>query len=212
MIEIDANKFPLCAYFLSGYLSRRVDVANFPYDGGEDLLSRYERIFEAGVSNFGLSKEKLKKRTEFNFDSGDPSCLEAGIAIFRVAEVLRIKGFRALELISPEKDQQGADIVCEKNGVRVCIEVKTITKQSTGGKGHFLEDQLYEKVRTFATKAAAQLTISANILKCEIKILAYVVNWFDHTIFLTQQDLQEIVNNAMHFFSRSGIRPLSEGA
>jgi Holliday junction resolvase len=193
-MRIDVTKFPLCSFFVSDYLSRRTDAANFPPDGGDKLLSRYEKIFESGISNFGLSEEKLKKRTEFNFDSGDPTSLEAGIAILRVAEVLRINGFKALELISPEKDKQGADITCEKNGIRVCIEVKTVTKQSCGVKGHFLEDQLYEKVRTFATKAAAQLKESANVLKCEITILAYVVNWFDHTILLTQEDLQEIVD------------------
>jgi hypothetical protein len=194
MMAIEANKFPLCTYFLHGYLSRRTDTVNFPLVGGEELLSRYEQIFESGVSNFGLPKEKLKKRTEFNFDSGDPTSLEAGIAIFRVAEVLRLHGFGALELINPEKDKQGADIACEKNGIRVCIEVKTITKRSSGLKGHFLEDQLYEKVRTFSTKAAAQLKQSAKTLKCEIKILAYVINWFDHTILLTQQDFQKIVD------------------
>jgi len=74
----------------------------------------------------------------------------------------------------------GLNRTCEKNGVHVCIEVKTVTKQSSGVKEHFLEDQLYEKVRTFATKAAAQLKESANVLKCEIAILACVVNWFHH--------------------------------
>jgi hypothetical protein len=194
MIKIDASKSPLCALFLSGYLSRREDTTNFPIDGGDDLLSRYEKIFESAVSNFGLPKETLKRRTEFNFDSGDPANLEAGIAIFRVAEVLRINGFGAMELIDPEKNKQGADILCEKNGIRVCVEVKTITKQSRGRENFFLEDQLYEKAREVASKAAAQLNLSAEALKCEIKILAYVINWFDQTILLAQQDFQQIVN------------------
>ncbi|HKF46114.1 MAG TPA: hypothetical protein VKB38_02070 [Terracidiphilus sp.] len=195
MTGIDPDKFPLCAHFLSGYLSRRsTDEANFPADGGEELLLRYERIFESGVSNFGLSKEQLKRRTEFNFDSGVPASLEAGIAIFRVAEVLRKSGFSGLKLITPKEGEQGADIACKKNGIRVCVEVKTVTKQSAGQKGQFLEEQLYEKVRSFATKAAAQLKVSAHVLKCEVKLVAFVVNWFDHTIFLTQHNLQEIVN------------------
>ncbi len=99
-----------------------------------------------------------------------------------MAEVLRIYGFSGLELINPEKDRQGADILGNKNGIRVCVEVKTITKQSSGRKDTFLDEQLYEKAREVATKAAAQLELSSKALKCEMKILAYVINWFDQTI------------------------------
>lgn len=195
IMEIDSSKFPLCAHFLSGYLSKRADdSSNFPIDGGDLLLGRYEKILESGLSNFGLSKEQLKKRSEFNFDSADPKILESGIAIFRVAEALRIRGFCDLELITPQSGMQGADILGTKDGIRVCVEVKTITKQSKGREGLFLEDQLYEKAREVATKAATQLVLSAKALRCEVTILAYVVNWFDQAILLTQEEYQQIVD------------------
>jgi hypothetical protein len=105
-----------------------------------------------------------------------------------------MRGFRDLELIQPEPGRQGADISCEKNGLRICVEVKSITKQSKGAEGLFLEDQLYEKVRDFATKAAAQLEQSARALQCDVKLLAIVLNWFAQTVLLGQQEYQQIVN------------------
>jgi Holliday junction resolvase len=194
MLTIDPGKFPLSAFFLAGYLSRTDDPTNFPPNEVSGLLQRYEDIFKSGLSNLGLEKESLKRRSEFNFDSGNAANLESGIAILRVTEALRLAMFSNIALVTPEKGNQGADIVCEKRGVRVCVEVKTITKQSSAREGFFLEEQLYEKAREFATKAAAQLRISAKTLNCEITVLAYVVNWFEHTIYLTQAEYQQVVD------------------
>jgi hypothetical protein len=194
MTTIDYVKFPLCAYFLSGYLSQREDETNFPSNETPALFQRYEDIFRAGLSNLNLTREALKKRSEFNFDSGDAANLEGGIAILRVTEALRLKGFSEIALVSPKKGEQGADIVCDKRGIRVCLEVKAITKQSGGHKDVFMEDQLYEKARENATKAASQLKTSATVLKCKVTVLAYVVNWHPHSIHLTNSDLQQVVN------------------
>ncbi len=46
-----------------------------------------------------MTKEAfLKGRSEFNFDSGDAQNLEGGIAILRVVEALRLKGFPNIRL------------------------------------------------------------------------------------------------------------------
>jgi hypothetical protein len=194
MTTIDAATFPLCAYFFSGYLSRGEDATNFPPNQGVVLFERYENLLTLGLAALGLTKEALRSRSEFNFDSGDAANLESGMGILRTARALELKGFVNIAIVNPEAGKQGADLVCEKNGRRVCLEVKTITKQSRGRSGFFLEDQLYEKAREFATKAAAQLKTSAATLDCEIKIIAYVVNWFEQTIYLTDSEYQVIVN------------------
>jgi hypothetical protein len=67
VVKIDASRFPLCQYFLSGYLSGEEDPVNFPENDGDDLFARYEKIFESRLSNFRMPKEQLKKRTEFSF-------------------------------------------------------------------------------------------------------------------------------------------------
>src|SRR6266853_101336 len=51
--------------------------------------------------------------------------------------------------------------VSKKNGVKVCFEVKTVTKRSKGRKNLFLEEQLYEKIREEIGKARKQLISSA---------------------------------------------------
>jgi hypothetical protein len=48
--------------------------------------------------------------------------------------------FAAITHIVSLKGQQGADPVCEKDGVRVCLEVKAITKQCSGREGLFFEE------------------------------------------------------------------------
>ena len=193
-MPIDATLFPLSAYFLSGYLSKREDETNFPKDGGTALFERYERLFALGIAALGVSKEQLRNRSEFNFDSGDAANMEGGLGMLRVAQLLHLNEFTNITLVNPGKRLQGADLVATKNEITVCVEVKTITKQSHGRGGFFFDDQLYEKVREFATKAATQLKTSAEALHCEVTLLACVVNWFDQTIYLTLADYQRIVN------------------
>lgn len=192
--ESESNLHPFASYFLSGYLSKREDPTNFPQDDLRAILGRYEILFANVLAVLGLTKEQLRARTEFNFDSGNAANLEGGVAILRTVEALRLRGFTDIALVTPFKGEQGADIIATRAGIRVCLEVKAVTKQSRGRDGLFFEDQLYEKVREHTEKASRQLAISAERLNCRVKLLAYVVNWFDQSIFLGEADYQQIVN------------------
>ena len=189
-ITLDLANYPLCQYFLTGYLSVRQDPTNFPPEEFPDLFDRYESIFKAALDALGVSKEDLKDREEFNFDSGDASNLESAIGLLRAVEALRLLNFLNITLLKPP----GADIFCEKSGQRVCCEVKTITKQSTPRTGYFFADQVYEKILENIDKARAQLDRSAKEHGCAVKMFVSVSNWFDQAIYLDQQDYQYIVN------------------
>jgi hypothetical protein len=194
MTAPDFTQFPLSEYFLSGYTSVTEDVSNFPLAGLTQVLRRYEDIFMSALDVLNMTKERLKSRSEFNFDSGNAANLEGGIAILRVAVLLHRRAFGNITLVVPRKGVIGADLLCEKDGERVCCEVKAITKQSTGRSGFFLREQLFEKIRESIAKAREQLKMSALELHCSAKIFACVVNWFDQSIYLTQEDYQLIVN------------------
>jgi hypothetical protein len=105
-------------------------------------------------------------------------------------QALHLLGFRCIKILSPP----GADIYCEKNGQRVCCEAKTITKQSAGRRGLFLEDQLLEKIMETLPGARKQLEATASRLRCKVKIAVYVMNWLKHSIILDQDSYQQIVN------------------
>ncbi len=190
----DLSNWPFCSYFLSGYLSKGKDPTNFPPDQFPALFDRYEKVFESALRGLGLTKEALKSKSEYNFDSGDAANLESGIAVLRVVEALRLEKFHNIALVKPTKNSPGADLTCEKNGQKVCCEVKAITKQSSGRRGLFFEDQLYEKILENISKARAQLEASAAELQCIVKIFVCVVNWFEQSIYLNQNDYQHVVN------------------
>jgi hypothetical protein len=190
----DMSSFPIAQYFLGGYLSKSEDSTNFPKDDLPGVLARFETLFTNVLSSLSLSREQLKRRPEFNFDSGDAANLEGGIAILRVMEALRLDGFADVALVSPRKGEQGADITCTRAGSKICLEVKAVTKQSRGRDGLFYEEQLYEKVREQVGKAARQLAASGEALGCNIKLIAFVVNWFEQSILLVESDYQQIVN------------------
>jgi hypothetical protein len=188
------TSFPLSRFFLEGYLSKCDDPTNFPPEDMQRTLGHYETLFVNVINELGKTKEQLKSRSEFNFDFGDAANLEGGVGILRVVEALRLGGFSDIELVSPRKGEQGADVSCMKGSTRVCVEVKAVTKQSRGREGLFFDDQLYEKVREHAGKAARQLAVSAKQLHCEVKLLAYVVNWLPQSIYLVEADYQRIVD------------------
>ena len=192
--DTDENLHPLAWYFLGGYLAKSDDPTNFPYGDLPNILGRYQILFANVLRALGLTKEQLRARTEFTFDSGNAANLEGGIAILRVVEALRLRGFTDLALVTPRMGEQGADVTAIRAGIRVCVEVKAVTKQSRGRGNLFLEDQLYEKVREHAEKASRQLAISAERLSCRVKLIAYVVNWFEQSIYLSEADYQQIVN------------------
>jgi hypothetical protein len=194
MNSIDPRQWPLCAYFLAGYLSKNdSDSENFPPDELPAGFERYERLLDSALKTLGVTKELLKSKAEFNFDSGDAGNLEGGIAILRAVEALRLGRFHNIVLITP-KNSLGADLTAEKNSHKVCFEVKAITKQSKGREGFFFEDQLYEKILDQLPRARKQLDSSATELNCSLKIFICVVNWFAQSIYLGQDDYQSVVN------------------
>jgi hypothetical protein len=190
----DLHAYPLCHFFIGKYLSLRKDPTNFPADQFPDTFRRYENLFASALGTLTVTKEALKRGSEFNFDSGDANNLESGIATLRVVEALRLAKFQNIRLVVPKKNSPAADIVCEKNQIRVCCEVKTITKQSGGRDGLFFADQLYEKILENICRARAQLKSTASEMQCEIAVFACVVNWFEQSIYLTQDDYQNVVN------------------
>lgn len=191
--ELDA--YPLAKFFLAGYLSsreesKRPDLTNFPLDGVAARFERYEKLFTISLETLALSKEALRARSEFNFNSGDAANFEGAIATLRAVESLRIHGFTNIRLVQPP----GADFQCEKNGSRVCCEVKTITKQSQPRKGQFLEGQVYSKILETVGKARQQLGGTAVALRCDVSVFVCVMNWLEHSVVLSLGDFQSIVD------------------
>ncbi len=188
MLTPEPSEYPLSSFFLGGYLSKNTrDAQNFPTDEFPAWFERYERLFESALRLLHMSKESLKSKSEFNFDSGNAANLEGGIAVLRLLEALRIKDFSNISLVKPKKECKGADVTAEKNSHKVCFETKAITKQSRGREGLFFEDQLYEKILETISTTATQL-------QCAVKVLVYVVNWFSQSIYLDQDSYQSIVN------------------
>jgi hypothetical protein len=189
-MTMDLGAYPLCQHFLAGYLSVRQDPTNFPVDEFPDLFDRYEKVFKSALDALGLSKEELRNREEFDFDSGDASTLESAIGVLRAVESLCLLNFHSIMLLKPP----GADMLCEKKGEKVCCEVKTITKQSAPRRGFFIADQVYEKILENIAKARVQLQRSTKRYQCTVTIFISVSNWFDQAIYLKKQDYQYIVD------------------
>jgi Holliday junction resolvase len=190
----DLSGYPLCAYFLSGYLQQRDDEDNFPKKQFPDIFGRYEAIFRDAMRVLGLNKEALARRSEFNFDSGSAQNLEGGIAILRSVVLLDNSGFTDIALVNPPNGEKGADLLATRKAHRVCFEVKAITKKSAPRKEQLLEEQVYLKVTEFAQGASKQLAATAAREGCAVKILICIINWFEQSIYLTHQDYQQIVN------------------
>jgi len=190
----DPQNHPLSAFFLTQYVQKRNDEDNFPSAWGEAVFDRYELVFAEALKVLGITKETLRAKPEFTFDSGDISALEAGIATLRVANALNLMGHTKISLIKPPKKGSGADLLSEKAGNKICFEVKALTKQSTGGEHKFFEDQLYDKVFDLTGRAKKQLAASAAELKCDLQILVFVVNWLSQSIHLVESDYQTLVN------------------
>jgi hypothetical protein len=191
----DSKTWPLSSYFLSGYLSaNKKDSENFPPDEVPAVFHNYEALFHSARHILRITKKTLKSRPEFDFDSGDANNLESGIAILRVVVHLKQAGFSAISLVMPKKGSGGADLTAERGGNKVCFEVKTITKQSSGREAYSLADQLYEKILENLPKARRQLEASAVALQCTLKVFVCVVNWFAQSIHLSQDNYQDIVN------------------
>jgi hypothetical protein len=185
---------PLCSFFLAGYFAKHENLA----DPADKIFAQYELVLGEALSVLNVTKEALRAKPEFNFDSCDAKGVESGVAVLRVVNALQKKNFQNTTLLK-SKATTGADIISEKNGLRVCFEVKTITKQSSGRPGYYLEGQLAEKIREHASKARTQLKATAAELKCDLTIYTVVVNWLEHTMVLPDDaELCRIINELHH--------------
>jgi hypothetical protein len=63
----ELNAYPLCCYFLAGYPGKK----DFPSENVADVLQRHETLLASALQILGLQREALRRRPEFNFDSGD---------------------------------------------------------------------------------------------------------------------------------------------
>ena len=101
----DLSAYPLCAYFLSGYLQKGADPENSPGNQITPKSSAAMRPFSKTQWTYSASpKRRSKKRTEFNFDSGYPQNLEGGIAILRAVVLLNRSGFTKIVLVNPPEE------------------------------------------------------------------------------------------------------------
>jgi hypothetical protein len=189
MRAADLEPYPLSQYFLEEYLANREDPTNFPPNEWPGILQRYEEIFRSALDTLKVEKQALRSRSEFDLSRATPANLESAIAVLRAVSALRIQQFSSIKLLDPP----GADLKCERDGLTVCCEVKSITKQSSPRKGFFFADQLYEKILENIAHAREQLWSTATKLPC-VRMFVCVSNWFDQAIYLGQQDYQYIVN------------------
>lgn len=145
----DPVKFPLCDFFLSGYLAANPeDTENFPTDQPpDDLFWRYEALFNDALFHLRMSKESLRAKQEFNFESGNANNLEGALGVLRAATHLGRAGFSEITLIKTKPESSGADLTAKKNSRKICFEIKTITKRSKGRDGLLMADQFYEKIK-----------------------------------------------------------------
>jgi hypothetical protein len=90
--------FPLCDYFLSEYLANRRDPINFPPAELPRVLEQYEQVFSSALDALGLSKESLKRRSEFDFGDATPANLESGIARCQLCDFSNFQRSRCLTL------------------------------------------------------------------------------------------------------------------
>lgn len=202
-IPAELDTYPLCRLFLSGYLTNKEDPDNFPPKNPKKF-EQYERLFASALQALGLQREELRRRPEFNFDSASASNLESAIAVLRAVVLLRQKSFLDIALIR-STPTTGADITCERHGLKVCCEVKTITRQSAGRAEFYLEDQVYEKLRENIPKARAQLKASAAVLHCNMTIAVFVVNWSLQSVTMDRSKFQEIINRLKQDQELDGI-------
>lgn len=99
-------------------------------------MTALEKLFAETMKTFGLSKEELKAKADFNFDVYDMTGFESIRAEFRIANALGEKGFAEFAFL---KKKGLADLTAMKDGQRWFIEVKTLVLQ-TRSKSFSIEE------------------------------------------------------------------------
>jgi hypothetical protein len=121
----DPAKCALCAYFFSGYLKKNPnDAENFPPDQFPDGFIRYEALFHDALFHLKMTKEDLRARQEFNFDSGDANNLESAIGLLRTAIHLGQAKFSQVTLIKSKQKWPEAGRGDANSGIRLASVVR----------------------------------------------------------------------------------------
>src|SRR5258708_31395656 len=132
-------KYPLCDFFLrrcvetmsdkqvTDNLAEEPDLSLLLHFDKPDQMSRLEEMFARTMKTFGLSKEELKARAEFNFDVYDMKGFESVRAVFRLANALSEVDFTQFAFL---KGKGLADLSAIKDGKPWFIEVKALVLQT----------------------------------------------------------------------------------
>ncbi len=220
----DLAKYPLCNFFLracvEGMSNKEIedDLAEEPdlsllcHFDKTDQMGGLEALFARTMKTFGLPKEGLKAKSEFNFDVYDMEGFESVRAVFRVANSLSDVGFTQFHFLG---GTGLADLGAAKNGQQWFIEVKTVVLQTKpqviefGGKSETLivdkfqpaSRNIAEYVETVSKllagnhiqKARTQLLNTVKQLGAAKKMAAISVNLFAAPFFLDCANLDEVV-------------------
>lgn len=216
-------KHPLCSFFLRACVEAMSDEAiedDLAEEPDFSLLCHFDKLnqmsglesmFARTMKTFGLSKEELKAKSDFNFDSYDMEGFEGVRGVFRVANALYDEGFKEFRFLG---GTGLADLGAAKNGQQWFIEVKTLVLQTKpqiiefGGKTETLiVDKFQPGSRNIAQyveivtkliagnhiqKARSQLLNTADQLGPARKMAALVVNLFAASFFLDCENLKEV--------------------
>jgi len=215
-------KYPLCNFFLrhcietmsdkqvTDDLAEKPDLSLLHFDK-PDQMGCLEELFARTMKTFGLSKEELKAKAEFNFDVYDMRGFESVRAVFRLANALSEAGFTQFAFL---KGKGLADLRAIRDGQPWFIEVKTLVLQTkpkefdVNGTTESLEvdkfqpescstDEYMEKVSkqiagNLIGKARQQLLETVKEEGEAKKMVGLVVNLFAVDFFLDDEHLTHL--------------------
>lgn len=218
----ELSKYPLSDFFLrksveamsekqiADDLATEYDLSLLRHFDEPDQMRRLEDIFAKTMKTFGLSREELKGRAEFNFDIYEPRNFESQRGVFRFANALCKEGFKDFVLLGPGL----ADFMTKKDGQLWFVEVKTLVLQTKpqefevdGVRETFTVDKFQPESRNSADyvetvsslvaikhmeEARGQLRRTVEKMGPGNKMAAIVVNLFAADCFLDAGNLGQV--------------------
>jgi len=222
LLKLLAN-YALCDFFLrqcvenmtleqvTNDLAEKPDLSLLLHFDKPDQMGRLEELFARTMKTFGLSKEELRAKAEFNFDVYEMKGFESVRAVFRFANALSEIGFTQFAFL---KGKGLADLRAIKDGQPWFIEVKTLVLQTkpkefnVNGAREVLEvdkfqpescsiDEYVEKVcrqvaGNFIEKARQQLLDTIKKEGEAKKMVGLIVNLFAGDFFLDDENLIQV--------------------
>jgi hypothetical protein len=188
----DLVKYPLCSFFLrrcveamsdkqvADDLAVEPDLSLLWHFDKPDQMGRLEELFARTMKTFGLSKEELKGRAEFNFDVYDMKGFESCRAVFRVANALSEAGFTQFTFL---REAGLADLAAMKDDQRWFVEVKTLVLQTKpqefdvdGKKEIYIVDKFQSKSHNIAdyVESVSRLIAGSHVQEARRQLLRTV--------------------------------------